>query len=289
MFTLSLIPITIQYIQRTGGIAQTVAALRLAWREGSLRPLDPERMRMARQAGRDDYEDYTAGERLLAGDEETGLDGGDQLNKTASATTGARGGSPFGDDEDDGGNPKPGPTEKLGLRETARLSLEFCMLWFLANYLASACLQYTSVASVTILGSTSSVWTLILGSWLSVERFSWRKLVGVLASLAGILLISSVDLGSADNDDNRGNFPHKTQRQIAIGDAMALVSAVVYGIYVTVMKLRVGDEDRVSMPLFFGLVGCFNIVLLWPLFFILHFTGVETVRAFFYARVPIPL
>ncbi len=43
--------------------------------------------------------------------------------------------------------------EKLTFKETAVLSFEFCMLWFSANYFASACLEYTSVASVTILTS----------------------------------------------------------------------------------------------------------------------------------------
>ena len=58
---------------------------------------------------------------------------------------------------------------------------------------------------------------------------------------------------------------------------MAFFSALIYGIYVTVMKRRVGNEDRVNMPLFFGLVGLLNLVFLWPGFFILHFTGIEPV------------
>ncbi|KAM0452331.1 hypothetical protein ACHAO4_005542 [Trichoderma viride] len=165
--------------------------------------------------------------------------------------------------------------EKLGFRETAVLSLEFCILWFLANYLSSACLQYTSVASVTILTSTSSVWTLVFGAIFGVEMFSMRKLIGVLASLTGVALISMVDL-SGKSDENRGSFPHKTPGQIALGDTMAFMSAVLYGIYVTVMKRRVGNEDKVNMQLFFGLVGVFNLSLLWPLFFVLHWTGMET-------------
>jgi solute carrier family 35, member F5 len=170
----------------------------------------------------------------------------------------------------------PGKDDKLSLGETARLSLEFSMLWFTANYFASACLEYTSVGSVTILTSTSSIWTLIFCALTKVEGFTVRKLIGVLASLVGVVLISSVDLSGA-NDDNRGSFPHKTTAQIAIGDAMAFFSAIVYGIYVTVMKRRVGNEERVNMPLFFGLVGLFNVLFLWPGFFILHYTGIETV------------
>lgn len=164
----------------------------------------------------------------------------------------------------------------LSVPETAMLSLEFCMLWFAANYLVAGCLEYTSVASSTILTSTSSIWCLIFGALMRVESFTYRKLGGVLASLAGIILISSVDLAGKDNDENRGNFPHKTQGEIALGDAMAFGSAIMYGIYAIVMKKRIGNEDRVNMPLFFGLVGFFNVVFLWPGFIVLHYTGVET-------------
>lgn len=163
---------------------------------------------------------------------------------------------------------------RLSLRQTARLSFEFCILWFLANYFVAACLEYTTVASSTILTSTSSIFTLLLGAWLAVERFTIRKLVGVLASLTGIVLISSVDL-TGNNDKNRGSFPHKSHLQLFTGDALALASALLYGIYTSLMKKRIGDESRVDMTLFFGFVGLFNLVTLLPGFPILHFLGIE--------------
>ncbi|KAK8017502.1 hypothetical protein PG993_013828 [Apiospora rasikravindrae] len=248
IFAISMIPITIKYIIQNGGFGHAKAVAQQCWDERSLAPLDGPRGKT--QA--DEEYDVTAGERLLADDDEPGLEPYDIANAPAP------------------------PEDKLTFRQTARLSLEFCMIWFFSNYFASACLEYTSVGSVTILTSTSSVWTLVLCAIMKVESFTVRKLVGVLASLAGIVLISTVDLSGQDNDEDRGNFPHKSQRQIAIGDAMALFSAVVYGLYVTVMKLRVGNEERVSMPLFFGMVGLFNIVFLWPLFIVLHVTGIET-------------
>ncbi|KAF4551163.1 EamA-like transporter-like protein 4 [Elsinoe fawcettii] len=166
-------------------------------------------------------------------------------------------------------------TYGLSTAETARLSLEFCLLWYLANYFVAACLEYTTVASSTILTSTSSVFTLLFGTLFAVETFTIRKLLGVCASLAGIILISSVDL-SGSSDKNRGSFPHKSIRELGVGDGMALLSAVLYGLYAVFMKKRIGDESRVHMPLFFGLVGLFNVLLLWPGFLVLHFTGVET-------------
>ncbi|AEO56200.1 hypothetical protein MYCTH_2300840 [Thermothelomyces thermophilus ATCC 42464] len=242
-FAISLIPLTIRYVKQNGVGGLVTAALQL-WREKRsgltlLKTADEEGRRCGAA-----YDDGDAAERLLV-DDEAGLD-----------------------------VLPPGKDEKLSVGETARLSLEFSLLWFAANYFASACLEYTSVGSVTILTSTSSIWTLVFCALTKVETFTLRKLVGVLASLVGVVLISSVDLSGA-NDDSRGSFPHKTTVQIAIGDSMAFFSAIIYGVYVTVMKRRVGNEERVNMPLFFGLVGLFNVLFLWPGFFILHYTGIE--------------
>ncbi|EED23234.1 integral membrane protein, putative [Talaromyces stipitatus ATCC 10500] len=176
---------------------------------------------------------------------------------------------------------------KLGLGQTARLAAQFCMLWFLANYFAIACLQFTTVGSTTILTSTSGVWTLILGAMIGVEKFTLRKALGVFASLVGVILISRVDLSSstpatpddttlpADGGNDKDPFSSKTPAEIALGDAMAALSAIVYGVYTIVMKKQVGDESRVNMQLFFGLVGFFNVFLLWPGFVILHFLDIE--------------
>ncbi|KAK1717859.1 hypothetical protein BDP67DRAFT_487217 [Colletotrichum lupini] len=237
VFAVSLIPMLVRFLMLHGVEGLRREAM-VVWNE--------------QRYGKDlktaeDEEDTVAGERLLVDDEPS-------LEMEGFETTTR--------------------VERLTFRETAVISLEFCMLWFFANYFASACLEYTSVGSVTILNSTSSVWTLVFCAVMGVEGFTARKLIGVLASLTGIVLISTVDL-SGSSDENRGSFPHKTTGQIAIGDLMAFVSAIIYGLYVTVMKRRVGNEDRVNMPLFFGLVGLFNLVFLWPVFFILHFTGME--------------
>lgn len=176
-------------------------------------------------------------------------------------------------DSPDGGSGS-GTDGALDLWDTVKLSAEFCSLWFAANYFAAACLEHTTVASATILSSTSSVWTLLFGALIGVERFSTRKLAGVVASLAGIVLISTVDLSGA-TDARRGSFPHKSARQLAAGDAMAFVSAVLYGFYTVLMKKRIGDETRVDVFLFFGLVGLCNLAFLWPGFFVLHYTGIE--------------
>ena len=176
----------------------------------------------------------------------------------------------------------------LGFKSTARLSFTFCILWFSANYFAMACLQYTTVASTTILTSTSSIWTLLIGAFTHMEKFTWRKLLGVLASLAGIVIISSKDL-TATGPGPRGSsagqhgvrtpstFPAKRPAELALGDVLALTSAVIYGAYTIMLKRTTikAEPLQLNMPLFFGLVGFFNAVILFPLFPILSWTGME--------------
>lgn len=187
-----------------------------------------------------------------------------------------------------------GQGKHLGIAPTARLSLTFCFLWFGANYFAMSCLQHTTVASATILTSTASFWTLLIGALTGTEIFTWRKLLGVLGSLVGIILISQVDLAAPSADSETGGlllrlvkkslsvraedtFPDKSSSEIALGDALALLSAIIYGVYtVTLKKTTMKALPRsLNMPLFFGLVGVFNLILLFPMFPVLHYTKLE--------------
>jgi solute carrier family 35, member F5 len=189
----------------------------------------------------------------------------------------------------------PERLKHLDTWSTARLSFYFCILWFLANYFALSCLQYTTVASTTILSSTSSVWTLLIGAITRTEKFAWRKLIGVVASLVGVFLISQVDMSSskpspsepdpAPNPNSKRDgglgesFPDKSPAELAFGDAMAAFSALIYGIYTITLKRATSaaakEGKSLNMPLFFGLVGLINTVLLFPMFPILSFTKIE--------------
>lgn len=151
----------------------------------------------------------------------------------------------------------------LTVRETAILAAQFTLVWVLANYCLNASLALTSVASSTTLSSASGFFTLALGSLTGVERFSPAKLVAVCVSFVGVALVTHADAVGA------------RAINASLGDACALASAFFYALYVTLLKLRIQSEDRVSMPLFFGFVGLFNIFTLWPVALILSATGVE--------------
>lgn len=60
-----------------------------------------------------------------------------------------------------------------------------------------------------------------------------------------------------------------------LGDLLALISALFYALYVTLLKVRIKDESRIDMQLFFGFVGLFNVLSCWPLGIVVHFLGVE--------------
>ena len=61
-----------------------------------------------------------------------------------------------------------------------------------------------------------------------------------------------------------------------LGDALALTSALFGAIWVIIMKVRIKDESRLDMQLFFGLVGLCNLLLFWPIGLLLHLTGAES-------------
>ncbi|KAJ1855189.1 hypothetical protein GGH12_003232 [Coemansia sp. RSA 1822] len=154
---------------------------------------------------------------------------------------------------------------KLTTRETVRLGVGFSVLWFAANVAQNASLAYTTVASSSILCSTSGLFTLAIGALAGVETFSTARLGAVVASTLGVycVMVSGVEATSA-------HMPRAW-----VGDGLALLSAALYGCYTTLLKRRVGDESRLDAPLFFGAVGLANIVLLWPGLIILDATGLE--------------
>lgn len=172
----------------------------------------------------------------------------------------------------------------LTIRETAELSAWFCSLWFLSNLFNNASLLYTSVSSQTILSSTSSFFTMIIGFLFRIENFNYLKLFGIALSFTGVCLVTNNDLVSSlisttttttnitlSGDDKDGN----KNLIIFIGNLLALGGALGYGIYSVLLKLKVKNDERMDMRIFFGFVGVFNTLFLWPPILILHYIGIE--------------
>lgn len=169
--------------------------------------------------------------------------------------------------------------KRLSLSDTVKLSAEFCILWFSANFVTNASLSYTSVASQTILSSTSSFFTLFVGALCHVETINRVKIIGSLVSFLGIMLVTRSDSRHSTNPiNNQPSGSDTTDETIKtlLGNILALAGALLYGIYSTLLKRKVKDESRINMKIFFGFVGLFTLMFLWPSMLLLHYMQWET-------------
>ena len=153
--------------------------------------------------------------------------------------------------------------KKLSLIETFKLSAIFCPIWFAMNYTFNISLNLTSVASNTILSTMSGPFSLLLSKCLLSTKISFYNISGVLVTLLGSFFIGYLD---DKNNDNNGTL---------IGDILALISAFIYGCYVTLIKYKIKNESSVNMFLFFGLLGFINVCCLWPFLIILNLLKFE--------------
>lgn len=164
----------------------------------------------------------------------------------------------------------------IGLYDTIKLALQFIILWFSANLVTNASLSYTSVASQTILSTTSSFFTLLIGYLYSIEKINQNKILGIILSFTGVIIVTKIDASSEVNDPLSNN-----NWLIVWGNFLALAGALIYGIYTILLKFKImiknSTKERIlNTHLFFGFVGIYCLLGLWPIIIILHFTKVES-------------
>ena len=152
---------------------------------------------------------------------------------------------------------------RYSLRRIWTCALYFCPLWFLANYLFNLSLSITSVASNTILSSTSSIWTLILSYVMLREKVGLHRIVAVALCVSGTVMVGMADKNASSGHDTVG------------GDIAALLSAFFYAAYTSVLKWHLPDDERFAMGMVFGAVGVLNFLLLWPGLVVLSVSGAE--------------
>ncbi|XP_026468944.1 solute carrier family 35 member F5-like isoform X3 [Ctenocephalides felis] len=153
---------------------------------------------------------------------------------------------------------------RLPTQRIAKIALLFCLLWFAANYTFQLALSQTEAATVTVLSSTSSLFTLVLAALFPSnigDRFTISKLIAVCLSITGVALVTFSDI--------------QIDKKVPTGVVLALVSALFYAAYLVFLRRKVDHEDKMDIPLFFGFVGLFNLVLLWPALFIFHYSNLE--------------
>ncbi|KAL4190448.1 hypothetical protein AMTRI_Chr07g75710 [Amborella trichopoda] len=155
-------------------------------------------------------------------------------------------------------------------RKVAMASLWVCPFWFLAQLTFNLSLKYTTVTSNTILSSVSSLFTFLVALAFLGEKFTWVKLFSVLLCMAGTVIVSFGDSETGENS---------IATNPVLGDILALVSAGLYAVYITLIRKKLPDENKgegqASMAQFLGFLGLFNLLLFLPVALILNFTHVE--------------
>jgi len=157
------------------------------------------------------------------------------------------------------------PVDSLSFRETFRTSLFFCPVWLGMTFFYNYSLFHTSVGSNTVCSTLSGPFSLMWSVCVLHQSVNWFNLGGVLITVTGAVIISFEDTSDS-------------KKQGLLGDMAAVISAFIYGMYTVLMKRRVGDDGKMKMDLFFGGLGLFNFLTVWPMLLILHFTGLETFR-----------
>ncbi|KAJ0974755.1 hypothetical protein J5N97_016720 [Dioscorea zingiberensis] len=154
--------------------------------------------------------------------------------------------------------------------QVAKVSLLICPFWFLAQLTFNLSLKYTTVTSNTILSSTSSLFTFLVSLAFLGETFTWIKLISVLLCMGGTVIVSLADSGTTAN---------AIATNPLLGDILALLSAGLYAVYITLIRKKLPDEKKgegqASMAQFLGFLGLCNLLMFFPVAVVLYFTKLE--------------
>ena len=168
------------------------------------------------------------------------------------------------DEDIDGGAAPAAERQRAAPRmntvQTLRAAAFVATPWFLAQYTYNASLRFTSITSNTVISTSSSLYTFLFGLAFLGEKFTWGKLAVLLACLGGAAVTCIGDHMNGGDESSDTLW----------GDAVCLLSALLYGAYTTALRKCVPDDDACSMTLLFGFIGLLSLVVVGPAVFALH-------------------
>ncbi|KAL0447311.1 UNVERIFIED_CONTAM: putative vacuolar membrane protein [Sesamum latifolium] len=163
--------------------------------------------------------------------------------------------------------------KEITTKEIAIYGFYIAPLWFMTEYFSNAALARTSVASTTVLSSTSGLFTLFLGALLGQDSLNIAKVVSVFVSIAGVAMTTLGKTWAAD--EPQINTSSSSKRNL-VGDLYGLLSAITYGLFTVLLKKFSGEEgERGDVQKLFGYIGLFTLVALWWLVWPLTALGIE--------------
>lgn len=132
----------------------------------------------------------------------------------------------------------------------ARLSASIGLLWLCAQWIFNLSLLYTSVATNTVLSSTTSVFTFFFSLVICRDPFKWCSFSAAVCSFAGCALVSL---------QSPSNISSNAVSNSPFGDCLSLASAALFA-FVSVM-LRKLAPDEFDISFFMGMNGLLAIGL----------------------------
>lgn len=161
---------------------------------------------------------------------------------------------------------------ELSSWEIAKCGFYLAPIWFITEYSSNSALANTSVASTTVLTSTSGLFTLFFGALLGQDTVNITKVVAVFISMAGVAMTT---VGKTWAPDEMLSASESRKHSI-IGDIFGLLSAVSYGLFTVLLKRSAGSEgDKADVQKFFGYIGLFTLLGFWWLAWPLNAVGIE--------------
>jgi solute carrier family 35, member F5 len=173
------------------------------------------------------------------------------------------GAAPAAEDIDGGAAPaaeRQRAAPRLNTVQTLRAAAFVVTPWFLAQYTYNASLRFTSITSNTVISTSSSLYTFLFGLAFLGEKFTWGKMAALLGVLGGAAVTCIGDHMNGGDEFSDTLW----------GDAVCLLSALLYGAYTTALRKCVPDDDACSMTLLFGFIGLLSLVVVGPAVFALH-------------------
>ncbi|XP_023007431.1 uncharacterized vacuolar membrane protein YML018C-like [Cucurbita maxima] len=161
---------------------------------------------------------------------------------------------------------------KFTAKEVAAFGFCIAPIWFLTEYLTNAALARTSVASTTLLSSTSGLFTLLIGALLGEDTINIVKVVSVVVSMAGVAMTTFGKTSAADELQKNGNG---IENNALLGNVFSVLSSMTYGLFTVLLKKFAGGGQNLDMQKLFGCIGLFTFVALWWLVWPLTAMGVE--------------
>mmetsp|Transcript_131866 Transcript_131866/g.239772 ORF Transcript_131866/g.239772 Transcript_131866/m.239772 type:complete len:375 (-) Transcript_131866:54-1178(-) len=157
--------------------------------------------------------------------------------------------------------------DKTSLSCMLHLSATIGLLWLCAQWIFNWSLLYTSVATNTVLSSTTSVFTFFFSLVICRDPFRWCSFGAALSSFFGCLLVSM---------QKPSKITATAVNSSVLGDVLTLTSAAMFSL--ASVMLRKLAPSKFDSSFFMGMNGLLAIVMSPMVLYAAHHLGVENFR-----------